>query len=101
MVGRALAGVRIDLVAERGVDGGIVDQQAQLLRQAGATVTGVVWLEESWKLTDASQLTALRGATGLTNRTPTPLRLCRSTSPPPRDRRSRRRSACSMPPSVP
>jgi hypothetical protein len=67
--------VRIDLVAERGVDGGIVDQQAQLLRQAGATVTGVVWLEESWKLTDASQLTALRGATGLTNRTPTPLRL--------------------------
>jgi hypothetical protein len=73
-VGRSLAGVRIDLVAERGVDGGTVDRQADLLRQAGATVPGVVWLEDSWKLTDADQLSALRDATGLSNRTPTPLR---------------------------
>lgn len=73
-VGRSLAGVRIDLVVERGVDGGIVDRQADLLRQAGATVPGVVWLEDSWKLTDADQLSALRDATGLSSRTPTPLR---------------------------
>jgi len=74
-VGRSLAGVRIDLVAERGVDGGIVDKQVDLLRSAGATVPGVVWLEDSWKLTDSDQLAALRDATGLSNRTPTPLRL--------------------------
>ena len=32
-VGRALAGVRIDLVAERGIDGATIDAQAELLRR--------------------------------------------------------------------
>lgn len=73
-VGRSLAGVRIDLVAERGVDGATVDQQAQLLRQAGATVPGVIWLEESWKLDENAELSAMRAATGLSNRAPGPLR---------------------------
>ena len=35
---------------------------------------GVVWLEESWKLGDADEQSAMRDATGLTNRAPTPLR---------------------------
>jgi hypothetical protein len=73
-VGRSLAGVTVNMVAERGVDGATVDRQAQLLRQAGATVPGVVWLEESWKLNETSELTAMRQATGLSNRAPTPLR---------------------------
>lgn len=73
-VGRSLAGVRIDLVAERGVDGATVDEQADLLRSAGATVPGIVWLEESWKLNSADEQSAMRAATGLTNRAPVPLR---------------------------
>src|SRR4051812_9585891 len=73
-VGRSLAGVRVDLVAERGVDAATVDQQAELLRQAGATVPGVIWLEESWKLDDNDELSAMRTATGLSNRAPRPLR---------------------------
>jgi len=67
-VGRSLAGVRVDLVAERGVDGGAVDAQATLLRQAGATVPGVIWLEPRLKLTSRADQADLRTATGLTNR---------------------------------
>ena len=49
--------------------------QAELLRQAGATVPGVVWLEDSWNLERRrASCDALRDATGLTNRAPTPLR---------------------------
>src|SRR4051794_16131320 len=73
-VGRSLAGARIDLVAERGIDGATVDRQAELLRQAGATVPGVVWLEDSWALTDPAQRSAFRDATGLSNRAAGPLR---------------------------
>jgi hypothetical protein len=73
-VGRSLPGVRVDLVAERGVDGGAIDEQADLLRAAGATVPGVVWLEESWKLDTPDEVSAMRTATGLTNRAPAPLR---------------------------
>lgn len=73
-VGRSLSGARIDLVAERGIDGGSVDAQARLLRQAGATVTGVVWLEPSWDLDTSDEQSAMRQATGLTNRAVTPLR---------------------------
>jgi hypothetical protein len=73
-VGRALAGVIVGLVAERGVDAATVDQQAQLLRLAGATVPGVVWLEDTWQLSDPDQRTAMRTATGLSNRAPAPLR---------------------------
>jgi hypothetical protein len=71
-VGRSLAGVTVNMVAERGVDGATVDKQAQLLRQAGATVPGIVWLEERWKLNETAQLSALRDATGLTTRALTP-----------------------------
>jgi len=73
-VGRSLAGVRVDLVAERGVDGAVVDEQAQLLRQAGATVPGVVWLEDTWDLSGNDEPGALRIATGLSNRSAATLR---------------------------
>ncbi len=73
-VARTLTGVRINLVAERGVDGGTVDAQAALVRAAGGTVPGVVWLEPSWKLDTPEQAAALRAATGLTNRSRSALR---------------------------
>lgn len=74
-VARTLTGVQIDLVAERGVDGGVVDAQATLLRQAGATVPGVIWLEDSWKVDTGAGATALKTATGLTSRTHSGLRV--------------------------
>ncbi len=67
-VGRSLTGLRVNLVAERGVDGGVVDAQAALLRDGGATVAGVIWLEDNWKMTTAADAAALRTATGLTTR---------------------------------
>jgi hypothetical protein len=74
-VGRSLDGVRIDVVAERGIDGATVDRQVALLRQAGATVPGVIWLEDAWQLDQPEELEALREATGLTNRAPGILRV--------------------------
>jgi hypothetical protein len=73
-VARSLTGVRINLVVERGTDGGIVDDQATLIRQAGGTLPGIVWLEDSWSLDTAESADALRTATGLTNRTRPALR---------------------------
>lgn len=67
-VARSLTGVRVNLVAERGVDGGVVDAQATSLRQGAGTVPGVVWLEDRWKLASADDASALRTATGLTNK---------------------------------
>ena len=73
-VARTLTGVRVNLVAERGIDGGIIDAQAGFLRQAGAIVPGVVWLESTWKLDSPEATTALRSATGLANRSRSTLR---------------------------
>ena len=67
-VARSLTGIRVNLVAERGVDGGVVDAQATLLRQGAGTVPGVIWLEDRWKLESADDASALRSATGLTNK---------------------------------
>src|SRR2546426_341338 len=52
----------------------VVSIIAIFLAIAIGTVPGVVWLEESWKLNETSELTAMRQATGLSNRAPTPLR---------------------------
>ena len=73
-VARTLTGLRVNLVAERGVDGAVVDQQATLLRQGAATVPGVVWLEDLWKLDSPAAAATLRTATGLTTRDRTALR---------------------------
>lgn len=67
-VARSLTGLRVNLVAERGVDSAVVDKQATLLRQGAGTVPGVIWLEDVWKLDSAEALASLRTATGLTNR---------------------------------
>ena len=67
-VARSLTGLRVNLVAERGVDSAVVDKQATLLRQGAATVPGVIWLEDVWKLDSAEAMASLRTATGLTAR---------------------------------
>ncbi len=91
-VDRTLSGVRIELIAERGVEGDQVDAQATLLRTAGATVPGIVWLEERWDLTTPEEADALRAATGLANHSRSSLRSAaaqllgqRLASPPPID----------------
>ncbi len=91
-VDRTLTGVRVELVAQRGVDGGQVDAQATLLRTAGSTVPGIIWLENSWGLTTPEEVSAMRTATGLANRSPSSLRRAaaqllgqRLASPPPVD----------------
>ena len=73
-VARALVGVRVNVVVERGTEGSTVDEQVALLRQAGASVPGVVWLEDAWALDTADSPKALRDATGLTNRSKPALR---------------------------
>jgi hypothetical protein len=74
VVGRALTNVVAPVIATRGTDGDTVDAQVALLREAGARVPGIVWLEESWSLPDAETSRALREATGLTTRTRAALR---------------------------
>ena len=67
-VARSLTGLRVNLVAERGIDSGVIDKQATVLRQGAATVPGVIWLEDVWKLDSADAMASLRNATGLTTR---------------------------------
>lgn len=69
-----LTGVVVVLVAQRGIDAAIVEAQAQTLRGAGASVPGIIWLEDSWSLAESSEPDALRAATGLTNRSRSALR---------------------------
>lgn len=54
-----LNGRSIVVVAERGVDDGPVDAQVTLLRDAGAEVPGVVWLEPELDLSAAEDREAL------------------------------------------
>lgn len=46
----ALAGASVTVIAQRGVDSRAVDATAALLRESGATVPGVLWLDDSWAL---------------------------------------------------
>jgi hypothetical protein len=50
--GRRLAGANIAVVAIRGADGGAVRATVETLRNAGARVPGVLWLEPAWTLSD-------------------------------------------------
>jgi hypothetical protein len=57
----------VALIAERGVNEDTVKAQADLLRQAGAIVPGILWLEPSWNLGgDGKPSDALRTAIGST-----------------------------------
>ena len=52
-------------VAVRGVDSGKVTETVQLARLAGASVPGVVWLEDKWKLASADDVCRARRHRGL------------------------------------
>ncbi len=47
-----LPGTTVVVVAERGVERATVEALVAQTRQAGATVPGVLWLNESWSMTD-------------------------------------------------
>lgn len=65
-----LPGQPVAVVAERGVDGDTVKEQVRLLREAGASVPGVLWLEDAWNLDgDGKAADALRSAVGSSART--------------------------------
>jgi Copper transport outer membrane protein, MctB len=57
-----LAGVPVALVAEKGVDAQIAKDAMTTLRAAGATVPGILWLDERWRLDTAADLAALEKA---------------------------------------
>jgi hypothetical protein len=54
LVGERLKGVGVAMVAIRGIDEGAVRQTAAVLRDGGAVVPGVVWLEPPLALPDVS-----------------------------------------------
>jgi hypothetical protein len=60
-----LDGQSIAVVAEDGVDGDDVKDAAQALRDAGAEVPGVVWLQDSWQLDEAERVEDLQDALGI------------------------------------
>ncbi len=60
-----LDGQSIAIVAERGVDQGVLKDTAALLRSAGADVPGVLWLNDSWRLSDPKEAASLQSALGL------------------------------------
>jgi hypothetical protein len=59
-----LPDVPVVLLAARGVDEGHAQQLATLLRRAGARTPGIIWLEESWDLSDEDERSRLAGALG-------------------------------------
>ncbi len=59
-----LTDVPVLLVATRGIDEGAVEQAAQLVRQAGASTPGIVWLETPWGLEGEEDRTALADIVG-------------------------------------
>lgn len=57
-----LDGISVLVVADRGLDEGVLDQTDELLQQAGATAPGTLWVEPSFGLEDADEVTALAEA---------------------------------------
>ena len=60
-----LDGQSIAIVAERGVDGGIVKQTETMLRSAGGDVPAVLWLDDSWLLDTDQRKSDLAAALGV------------------------------------
>src|ERR1700690_2539537 len=46
----------VAIIAERGVDSGVVKQTEQALQAAGAEVPAVLWLDDSWVLYSTSRV---------------------------------------------
>lgn len=61
-----LAEVPVVVIAERGVDPGVVEDGVATLRAAGAELPGVLWLEERWRLEDLEEVRGLKESTGAT-----------------------------------
>ena len=64
VVGRRLEGITLTMVAVRGVDGDVLRATVEILRDGGATVPGVVWIEPPFALTDEAARVKLRDAVG-------------------------------------
>ena len=73
-IGNRLANADVGVIAVRGVDGDRVSRTVDALHLGGATVTGVLWLESSWNLEDAEQVSAMGEAIGSSSRRPATLR---------------------------
>jgi hypothetical protein len=58
-VSSRLDGVDVAVIAERGVDEDVVQATVQLAQIAGGQVSGVLWLEERWRLEDDESVAAL------------------------------------------
>ncbi len=69
-----LTDVPVVVIATRGIDADAVGKQVAVLRAAGAVVSGVVWLEDSWNLGDKAAAEKLGQAVGETSRDATTLR---------------------------
>jgi hypothetical protein len=61
-----LQGVPVAIVADKGVDPGATRALLTMLRAAGAISPGILWLQDSWKLSADKDLTALQNATSTT-----------------------------------
>ncbi|MGZ8752607.1 MAG: copper transporter [Acidimicrobiia bacterium] len=64
VVENRLTDVPVVVLATRGIDDAVVSSQVDVLRQAGAAVPAVIWLEESWALGDDRSANALGEALG-------------------------------------
>ena len=69
-----LTNADVGVIAVRGVNGDRVTATVDSLQDGGALVTGVLWLEGSWKLENDKQITALAQAIGSSSRRATVLR---------------------------
>lgn len=59
VVDGALAGRAVAVVAERGVDAGVVEAAVAMLQQAEGVAPGILWLEPSWGLAEEGDRTRL------------------------------------------
>lgn len=69
-----LDGVTVPVLAARGVNGDAVTKTVDLLRQSGAKVAGVVWLEAKWSLSNATDVKSLADAIDETEQKPATVR---------------------------
>ncbi len=65
-VQQRLTASSVVIVAEKGVDTSAVNTVLASVRAAGASVPGVLWLDDKWKLDKAEDLHALQAATRVT-----------------------------------
>lgn len=64
-VSSRLDGVDVAVIAERGVDEDVVQSTVELAQVAGGVVSGVLWLEDRWRLEDDESVEALEAILGL------------------------------------